>query len=374
MNTLFLIFHGFEEYNGISKKITYQVRALKNCGLSISICYLSDENNHKIRMIDNNVLKDYGCGIKGKILKRIENKSIVDYVKKNNIKFIYVRSDHNANPFTIHLMKQFKKLGTKVAMEIPTYPYDNEYQHASKADKIKLCIDKIFRRSLSKYIDRFVTFTDYQTIFGRPTIKISNGIDFSQIKTKSMVNDCSKVLNLIGVAQIHFWHGFDRLIIGLAEYYSAIHKKEVFFHIVGEGLDKDVLPLKSLVSQHNLSNNVIFHGYKSGDELDILFEKCDMGVASLARHRSKITKIKTLKNREYAARGIPFIYSEKDEDFDNMPYIMKIAPDESPIDIKEIISFYDSVLFTPQEIRSSIENHLSWDCQMKKVVEQINNM
>ncbi len=36
-----------------------------------------------------------------------------------------------------------------------------------------------------------------------------------------------------------------------------------------------------------------------------------MGIASLGRHRNGITRIKTLKNREYAARGIPFVYSER---------------------------------------------------------------
>ena len=30
MKALFLIFHGFEEANGISKKIRYQVKALKS--------------------------------------------------------------------------------------------------------------------------------------------------------------------------------------------------------------------------------------------------------------------------------------------------------------------------------------------------------
>lgn len=31
MKGLFLIFHGFEAFNGISKKIRYQVKALKEC-------------------------------------------------------------------------------------------------------------------------------------------------------------------------------------------------------------------------------------------------------------------------------------------------------------------------------------------------------
>ena len=33
MKTLFLIFHGFDKANGISKKIHYQVKALKECGV-----------------------------------------------------------------------------------------------------------------------------------------------------------------------------------------------------------------------------------------------------------------------------------------------------------------------------------------------------
>ena len=81
---------------------------------------------------------------------------------------------------------------------------------------------------------------------------------------------------------------------------------------------------------------VIFHGQKMNEELDELFNEADFAIGSLARHRSGIDKIKTLKNREYAARGIPFIYSETDEDFDPMPYIMKVPADESPIDIHRL--------------------------------------
>ena len=46
-----------------------------------------------------------------------------------------------------------------------------------------------------------------------------------------------------------------------------------------------------------------------------------------------------MKNREYAARGIPFIYSETDSDFDNKPYVLKGPADESPTNIQDIIDF-----------------------------------
>ena len=106
-----------------------------------------------------------------------------------------------------------------------------------------------------------------------------------------------------------------------------------------------------------------------GEELNRVFNQCCFAVGSLARHRSGIKIIKTLKNREYATRGIPFIYSETDSDFDDKPYIIKASPDESPINIQEILDFIDHNKFAPQEIRKTVEN-LSWKIQMKRVVEE----
>jgi glycosyltransferase involved in cell wall biosynthesis len=368
MKALFLIFHGFEEFNGISKKIIYQIKALKECGLDVKTCFLDDSNNHKKRMIDDGILKDYGNGIKGKILKRIEFSSIVDFIKENNIKFVYMRFDHNANPFTINLLRRLNKIGVKIVMEIPTYPYDQEYKGLPFVYQRIIFIDKCFRKFLAPYVYKIVTFSDYETIWGKPTIKISNGIDFSQIKIKSCINDTSKEFHLIGVATMHPWHGFDRVINGLINYYSKPHKIDVYFHIVGYGVPEVVDGYKKSVADNNLGKYIIFHSAVFGDALDYLFEKSDFGIGSLARHRSNITKIKTLKNIEYAARGIPFVYSEIDDDFENMPYIIKVSPDDSPLDIEKLISFYKSRSFIPTEIRATVENTLSWNKQMKRVL------
>lgn len=112
---------------------------------------------------------------------------------------------------------------------------------------------------------------------------------------------------------------------------------------------------------------IILHGARHGKELDDLFEQADMAIGSLARHRSGIIHIKTLKNREYAARGLSFIYSEIDSDFENKPYILKAKADESPIDIDQIIEFYKRQKLSPEQIRNSILS-LSWKSQMNKVL------
>ena len=126
-----------------------------------------------------------------------------------------------------------------------------------------------------------------------------------------------------------------------------------------------------MVDTNNLHEYIIFHSALFGEELDDVFDRSDMGIGSLARHRSNIDKIKTLKNREYAARGIPFVYSETDDDFELMPYIIKAPAEDSPVDIDALIAFYRSVTMTPQEIRASIENTLSWKQQMQIVLDEM---
>ena len=107
-----------------------------------------------------------------------------------------------------------------------------------------------------------------------------------------------------------------------------------------------------------------------GKDLDACFEEADFAIGSLGRHRCGITHIKTLKNREYAARGIAFTYSETDEDFDSMPYVWKVPADESPIHIQDLIEFQRSITLTPEEIRESVRP-LSWKAQMQKVIETL---
>ena len=368
MKILFLIFHGFNPNNGISKKISYQLEAFKANGHEAHLCYM-DEDGSKRRIVDNTTIADYGNGRNGKLLKRTEFDSIVDYAIKNKIEFVYIRSNHNANPFTIHMVKQMKKNGMKVVMEIPTYPYDQEYFY--KKMWRQLFLDKIFRKLFAKQLNAIVTFTDENIIFGKQTIRISNGIDFDSVRIKKECLHPDNELHLIGVAEIHRWHGFDRVLKGLANYYAKPHNLIVFFHIVGyffSFVEED--EITHIIKDNQLEPYVILHGKKHGEELDDIFDQCDFGIGSLGRHRVGITNIKTLKNREYAARGIPFVYSENDTDFDKKPYVLKMPADETAINIEDIINFYQRLNISPQDIRDSIQN-LSWKNQMKRVIDAL---
>lgn len=377
MKILFLVYHGFSEVSGISKKIHYQVKGLRQNGHEVHLCYYDfDQNGHRCRFVDDQVIKDYGTSAIAGIRQRMSYGCIYDYCKKNGIQFVYARCFQNANPWLIHLFKKLKKLGVKSVTEIPTYPYDQEFVGFPYfSGRFWLKFDKLFRNALYRQMDAMVTFSDAEQIFGQRTIRISNGVDFDSIPLHQY-HPIDESMHLVGVAEVHYWHGFDRVIAGLGEYYRHTKTpRQVYFHIVGGVAPNEMegsmhAPgFSELIDRYGIRDRVIFHGQLFGSELDTVFNQSCFAIGSLARHRSGITVIKTLKNREYATRGIPFIYSEQDSDFDHQPYVLKAQPNETPVDIQEIIDFADSHQFTPQTIRSTVE-HLTWKIQMRKVIDE----
>ena len=380
MRILFLVYHGFSEHSGISKKIHYQVKGLKENGHDVRLCYYDfDANGHSCRYVDGQVIKDYGKGKWAGLRQRLSYDCVYDYCIREKIEFIYARCFQNANPWLIHFFKKIRKAGIHAVTEIPTYPYDAEFVGFNFQARLNLKVDQMFRYQLARQMDGIVTFSDEEEIFGQRTIRISNGVDFDSIPLHqpSAISHQSSAIHFIGVAEVHYWHGFDRLIAGIGEYYKQGGKREVYFHIVG-GVHPDYmhdLPqapgFQTLIDKYGISDKIIFHGTLFGNELDDVFNQCQFAIGSLARHRSGIAVIKTLKNREYATRGIPFIYSEQDSDFDQRPYVLKAPADESPIDIQQIVDLMDHFQMKPEEIRKTVE-HLTWKKQMQIVVDAIN--
>ena len=331
--------------------------------------------------------------VKAGLRQRISYGAIYRYCVSQQIGMVYARCFMNANPFLVRFFGRLKKAGIKAVMEIPTYPYDQEFEGFSRTERLQLRLDQMFRCRLARQLEAIVTFTNQQQIFGQRTIRISNGVDLDAMPLHQKV-DNTKELHLIGVAEVHYWHGFDRLIAGLGEYYNGerlmvngegridnsqeptanSQMPEVYFHIVGgvwhsEMHDDEHAPgFQELIEKYGIQDKVIFHGQLFGDELNEVFARCSFAVGSLARHRSGISDIKTLKNREYASRGLPFVYSENDSDFDHQPYVLKVPADESPVDVARIVAFERQLTMTPQQIRQTVE-HLSWREQMRKIFE-----
>ena len=378
MKILFLTYHGFDNSSGISKKMLAQIKGLRENGHEVHVCSFSIEpNGDRCRYIDDIIIQNFGQTKWSTIQHRYDFKRVIGYCKDAHIEMVYARSFMNASPSVIRLFKAFNRLGIKSVIEIPTYPYDQELSMLPFKHKIQLYIDKIFRKKLAAKTNAIVTFAEDKEIFGQHTINISNGIDFDTIPLHKSVN-FTKELHIIAVAEVHPWHGFDRFIEGLGLYCqeNGDSTLPVYLHIVGSVWPPEMYGSKyapgfaTHIKKYNIEKYVIFHGKLFGEELNSVFDKCSFAVGSLGRHRSGITRIKTLKNREYAARGIPFIYSEIDSDFDNKPYIIKAPADETPININKIIQFINEITITPDQIRQTVKN-LSWQSQMKIVTDYL---
>ena len=225
MKGLFVVFHGFSAHSGISKKIFAQCDALRRNGADIELCHIEiAPDGTQRRMVGGQAIRTFGKGLRAKLEKRVSLSDITRYIRHEGVEFLYIRHDHNASPVLIHWLRKVKKLGVRIALEIPTYPYDAEFAQSPAVRKLKLRIDRMFRCRMARYIDRIVTFSDDTEIFGRPTIRISNGIDFRSIPLKTQRHGSPHEIRLLAVANIHFWHGLDRVIEGLKVYYlSLIH-------------------------------------------------------------------------------------------------------------------------------------------------------
>jgi len=376
MKILFLVYHGFSEVSGISKKIHYQVKGLRENGHEVYLCYYDFANDDsRCRFVNGLIIKNYGKGRIAALRQRLDYDCIYDFCIEKGIEFVYARCYQNANPMLVHFFKRLRKAGIHCVTEIPTYPYDDEFYHFEWKYKIGLKMDQMFRNQLYKYMDALVTFSDAEKIFGQRTIRISNGVDFDSIPLHQFTNhlflekeEKNLPLHLIGVAEVHDWHGFDRVMTGIGEYKGD---RDVFFHVVGGvhpyRMKNVFLPI---INKYRIQNKIIFHDQLFGDALTKVFNQCQFAIGSLGRHRSGITTIKTLKNREYATRGIPFIYSEQDSDFDNKPYVLKAPAEDTPLNIQQIIDFINQFTMKPEDIRKTVE-YLKWKIQMQLVVDTV---
>jgi len=122
---------------------------------------------------------------------------------------------------------------------------------------------------------------------------------------------------------------------------------------------------------------VRFHGPKHCGELNSLFYESRAAIGSLGNHRKGLRVSADLITKEYCARGITFVISFDDVDFpDDFPYMPKIPADESPVDIEQILQFYERIKNRDivKDMRDYAEKNLSWEAKLKPVIDEINRL
>lgn len=360
------VFINYEKLDGVGKKILNHVSIFNEKYNTVLVNYGEKGIEININLEEKKIIP-YNRVNRRRALYKVVKKLSEDYY--DNVYIRYPFSDYGF----ISMIKKLKKLGSNIVVEIPTYPYDIEL-FKSLRNFIKIVIDAIFRRNLKKYVDRIITYSKDNNIYGIKTIKTINGINFDKIKVHKIKNrKDEETINLIAVAILWPNHGYDRVINGLKNYYKSGGKRKVIFHIVGEG---NVLSeYKKMIDKYKLDKNVILYGFKNGKDLDDIYEISDIAVNSLAIHRLKLKTESTLKAKEYAAKGLPIISSYEIDAFNeigNNKYVMKVPANDEAIDIDEVIKFYEEIYKNKKsDIHTQIRELSKSICDMKITLNPI---
>ncbi|MCD7726140.1 MAG: glycosyltransferase [Clostridiales bacterium] len=293
--------------------------------------------------------------------------------------FLYVRRTV-ADRAYLRFWKKVKERypDCKIVIEIFSYPYDKDDFGKWNAWPFYLK-ELLYRPKLRRYVDRFVTYTEDEEIFGVPTIRSTNGINIDRIRRiRGEFQEGS--IRLIGVAFMQRHHGYERLIEGLRQYYQRHQQPEyqIYMHLVGDGPEKPFY--QELVQRYGLENFVKFYPTMSGQELDDLYDQCDIALASFGMYKAGFHgKMSALKTRECLAKGMPLLTGCAIDVLDETyPYARLFPNNGSVVDGDEIVAFYQKLrLLTVDKqemadrIRSFAVAHVSMEAVMKPIIEYV---
>lgn len=276
-------------------------------------------------------------------------------------------------PAGLRLARQIKKSGGRFIYEYPTFPMTTE-KSMSVLRSAYSVYSKMLRKRIEALTDGFVLIGEDAggSYNGKPAVNISNGINLEVLQPRNPRPD-GEVIHILALASMSYWHGYDRLIRSLAEYKG---RENVRIHMVGGNDGGSIPEWKALTEEMGLTEKVIFHGAKSGGELNEMFDLCDIGVNSLGMYRKGFSVTSELKSREYAARGLPFVCSVDDPalGFTQEPMWLRVANDESIPDMEEIVAFAMGMRADAnhvQKLRTYAQEYMTWESQYKKVFETI---
>lgn len=346
----YLAFFGEFNSSGILKKIENTVDAAHQIGYEAGV-----------KLYTNRLSGLYNC------IKDL-------FIGKENI--IIIRAYDLFMPFLFPVLLFRRIKGTKLILDIPT-PRCTQLKELQFNNKSK---SHIFIRKIWNYLsftwilipfNRIVQYAGESEWFSfgvkNKTIKMGNGIKIEKTLPLVELNKGDKQLNLIAVATLAAWHGYDRLIRALAIIKDKHPDYRIMLKIVGDG---SVLPqLKELVEKYNL-DNVLFTGVLQGKELTSAFTGMHIGVASLGLFRIGLEEAAILKTREYMARGLCVLGVGKDPDFPELsPFRFLVANDNSIESIVELLlSLNIEKLPDPREVRAFAESNLSYISKIQKII------
>lgn len=373
--TIFLYMNFFKDDDsiGITKKIKSQIRAMREMGLKVYYTSYVEDGAVVMDNSDSEVYKKK-FAFSSSIYQRYDRRFLLiatarEFVEKTNVAFDigYLRW-HTFDKAFLNLLKTLKE--KEVVNIIEAHAWTPNRKVTSLISRYQIFMDDLYSKKAKDYVSLVAGISEYDNIWGIKTVKIDNAIDLDSIKPREW-NKNDEILRIISVSNEYSYHGYDRLLKGIKHYYDEGGSRKIEVHFIGVFLEST----RKLTEDLDLNGLVHFHGKQFGTALDDLYDNSDLGIGALAHHRVGMYAGSSLKTKEYFAKGLPFIYGWKEPAFDETyPYAHRIKLCEEPIDIPEILSFYDGIKDDPNmliNMREFAAEHYVWRKELNKVFEAL---
>lgn len=363
----------YDKSRGVSKKVINQIRAFRK--LNHEIFYTSYiENGIQILNNEDKVVWEKKYTYNKKIFYYLRRdlliQNVCQYLKtySNDFDLFYLRFHFFDRRF--YKMLKIMRKNSKVVVEAHGYPY-RQWDLSLPVFFLNLR-DVIYEPFCRRYIDLVAAISNYDNIWKRKTVFIDNAVDIENIKIHER-HSVENVLNLISVAIEQNYHGYEKIIIGLAQYYKSGGTRRIYLYMVGEYSSKT----KELVKELGLDNFIFFTGKLYGKELDKMYDECDLAIGTFSK-RANCEYGSSIKTKEFFAKGIPFINGWKEYSFDDScPFMKRFDMDEKYIDFYSVVEFYDVIIKNENlclDMRKFAEEHFTWEKQFEKVFMEVNRM
>ena len=359
--------------DGVVKKTKGQIQAFKDIGLDvICIAYyngvVSYSNCEEVGNLSFTALNNYSGKAVRLVFWNCVRKFI--YSTKDVYDFAYIRYSF-IDQSVLYSIRLMKRWNIYVMMEIPSIKRNISFRSGIVA--IQYVIDKLLNHKCKKLIDKLIYVGDKKIqIWGMEAHPIPNGIPFGFDNIKRTgINIIDSKIVMIAVSTMGVSRGYDRLIMGLKDYYDKGGKCDFLLKFVGAG---EIIPnLKELAERFDLKEHVQFISPIGGKELDEVFETSTIGVGALGLYNVNSNFASTLKIKEYLVRGLPFIYAG-DEIGIPCPYDYALVFPNDPtiIDFNRIVRFVERLELEPKEdiiekMNSFAYKTFSW----KSIIEEL---
>ena len=177
--------------NGITKKLIGQAKGLSSCGYDVDI--LSNWKN-EVRLNGSMILQNS----LPKLISKLNWYKPLYTVFSANYDLLWLRH-HVVTPDLIRFLDYVKSQSydTKIIIDLPTYPYNQEWRGVKGS--LALLIDKTYAKKLHRYVD-LITHSGPETeLFGIRTVKLSNGIDISEVPLNTSTNP--ELTNIVAIGK-----------------------------------------------------------------------------------------------------------------------------------------------------------------------------